>query len=127
MTLDQIEAQVKTRKCKELTDFKKFNEFNLRIKKAKHVKNSLSNKSAENYILMKDYVENMLKSKEETNMKNKRQKEMKEFLDQQVRDKHEIFDKQRFLTDREFGINKQILQKMSLGKHVDGKAQESLI
>jgi hypothetical protein len=127
MTHDEIEDQLKTRKCKELTDFKNFNEFNLRVKKAKHIKNALSNKSAENYILMKDYVESMLKTKEETSMKSKRQKEMKEFLDQQVRDKYDNIDKQRFLTDKEFLINKQILQKMSLGKHVDGHAQESLI
>lgn len=120
-------SQLLGQKKQDMSDLKSFNDMNLCIKKHKKMKSNINKKSAENYIVMKDMMESILKSSEEASQRLKQKQEMKQYLDGQVRDNYNKADKERFLTSKEFSLNKPILQKMSLGSPINEETQQQFI
>lgn len=93
----------------------------------KLISNSVNKANTENYIIMKDMYDNIVNKDRESTKKNKQKMELKHILDQQVRDKQEKAYKERFLTGKEFHLNKPILQKMSHGRDLSEDQQELII
>ena len=103
-SIEKFEAHLKSRRDKSIEEFRNSNAKNLNIKKQRLLKNILSNKSAEDYIIMKDLMEKQLKLNEEKNKKAQIQRELKNTLDQQIRDKSVRQEKERILDYNGFGV-----------------------
>ena len=67
----------------------------------------------------------MLWNNEEKTKKLK-QLELRKVLDQQIRDKSEAQDKERFLNNKELGINMPILQKMTFRNKISEDQQNQI-
>ena len=67
----------------------------------------------------------MLWNNEEKTKKLK-QLELLKVLDQQIRDKSEAQDKERFLNNKELGINMPILQKMTFRNKISEDQQNQI-
>ena len=87
----------------------------MKMKQHRNMNSLIANKKIDNYIVMKDYFENLQKTKEEVQNKFMKQNEFKHTLDQQVKDNVEKRNREKFLTEKELIFNKPIIQKMVSG------------
>ncbi|CAI2362001.1 unnamed protein product [Moneuplotes crassus] len=125
---EKYEHYLQKKKNKDLSDFKTYNALNLGIKNQKMTKNEFDKATTENYIVMKDMMEKMIRADEERNKKIKMQGELRQTLRKQMVEKKDQNERDfQYLNDKEFGINKQILLKMKRAKDVSLEDQQSLI
>lgn len=75
---------------------------------------------------MKDMMDKMVYMDQQKNTKKMQQQEMKTILDKQIKDKFLKLKKERFLTDKEFALNKPIIHKMMLGRQITEDQQQEL-
>ena len=111
----------------EINNFKESNDYNLKLKQQNLVNNIINKKKMDNYIVMRDYMENLQNSNVESIKKTKQQLELKKILDQQVKDNMNRKSKDRFLTDKEFYLNKPILDRMTYTNSSSQDDQERII
>lgn len=126
-TRHEMEVEKINRRQYELNKFKAMNDYNLSIKQQNIMNNISNKKKMDNYIVMKDYIDNLQHSNVESNKKAKQQQELKQILDQQIKDNMNRKSKDRFLTDKEFYLNKPILDRMTYTNSSNQDEQERII
>ena len=122
-----LEVEKMHRRQNDINSFKEMNDYNLKMKRQRQINGLLNKKKIDNYIVMKDYMDNLNHSHVEASKRSKQQLELRQVLDQQVRDNVNRKSKDRFLTEKEFYLNKPILDKMSCVQSPNQNDQERLI